>query len=1084
MSGMLLILPILGAILGGMLLGGFFGGVIIGALFGLGAGWVLRLIERIDSLQNQLDTTQQTLKRLEKTIADSVREAAAGEEIAPPQQVTPEAPVVTAKAIPPAAKTVREKSPETVRPTVPPATPVPPRPVVPPQPVVPPKPVVPPARETPPGEAERLPRETEPSPPRGRAPARAPELPPIMPEPNVLVELARRWIFGGNPLVKIGVVILFLGLGFALRYAAELGLLPLWLRYVGVAATGVGLIVFGWRWRGREDKYGLVLQGAGVGVLYLTTLSAMRLHPLLPMGPGFTLLFLVAALAAFLAVMEDAMILAVVAALGGFAAPVLASTGAGNHVVLFSYLTVVNLAILAIAWFRRWRLLNILGYVCSFGLGSAWAAEHYRDELFWTTEPFLLLLFGGYVLVTVLFARRTLADAGVSQASTFLEHVRQSSNEVKYVDGSLAFGVPFSAFWLQHLLVAPYQYGTAISAMGFSAFYFLLAYLLSKGTGKRYDLLAETLVALGAVFGTLSIPLLETDWTAAAWSIEAAGVYWIGYRQRQVHVRIFSFLVLIGSAVYFLPELRFATAGTVLDGPILSAALLTGSTGFVYWLMWRSTPDRLYDFEKDLRPIVVGFGAATLATIPLLLFASEWAAVALAIVGTALIYLSDRLSDRTVLGAGWGYQLAGGLLFLKTLETANTGAVLAGGWLGLLGACLLGTALLAGAALVAPNLFTRKPADDASATETPVSMALLAGLAFINLAPLFVLSWRMSAMIWPVVGTATLLWAVRSRHRGVIFFSIGLQGIAGFFHLRTRVIGDAVPALADDAVAFMNSGFVGPLVIALAGLACARLMHGRTHKEESDNSLGWVAIAWGGLWWAFGWVAEITRVVPDSAVTAALIVVTLATAWTWNLLSQRLDWPQLGEAVLVYLPALVMLGARDVLGNTGHPGAGWGALAWPAALVLHGLLLRRHKTRLTPLLPGCVHVVGVWLFIVLATVELRWWLLQWSVPATAWSLVGSMLVPAMYVWAMSRRESAGLVADTGVLYTLCHDGSAPACHLPARLALDYQCHQHWRCPAAYLSAGAQSSRVRLPGCPGQRVRLVASRSCSLEAFRI
>ena len=424
--------------------------------------------------------------------------------------------------------------------------------------------------------------------------------------------------------------------------------------------------------------------------------------------------------------------------------------------------------------------------------------------------------------------------------------------------------------------------------------------------------------------------------------------------------------------------------------------------------MWRAEPDLLYEYENDLRPIVAGFGAAMLATIPLLLFAREWAGPALAILGTALMYLSARLSDNTVLGGGWIYQLVGGLLFLTTLDTATSGAVLADGWLGLLGTCLVGTAMLAGVVLVAPDLFTRRPKDDASKTDVPVSVALLAGLAFINLAPLFVLSWRLSAMVWPVVGIATLLWAVRTRHKGVMFFSLGLQVIAGFFHLRTWVVGDVVPALADDAAAFMNSGFLGPLVIALAGLACARLMHGRSQKEEFDNSLGWIAIAWGGLWWAFAWTAEITRVVPDFGATAALIAVTLATAWTWSLLSQRLNWSQLGEAVLVYLPVLVILAARDVY-NAGHPGADWGALAWPAALVMHGVLLKRQgKGPLAPRPLDYAHAVGAWLFIVLATVEFRWWLLQWSDPATAWPLLGSMLVPATYVWAMSHQKVRGL----------------------------------------------------------------------------
>jgi uncharacterized membrane protein len=977
---MVFILILVGAVLGGMVLQDF-GGAILGGVLGYFAAWALRLNERLSKLENQQQELDKRVLRLRKDTED-----------VPAQRPAAKAKPAVEKTVskPPSEPAPEASSSKAAPREVPPAAPIPPQPIV------------PPPTKVPPSAVEHRPPKAKPARPAMTLPPRRPA--PEPPTPTLLADLVERWIFRGNPLVKIGGVVLFLGLAFALRYAAELGLLPLWLRYSAVAATGSALVVFGWRWRAREDNYGLILQGIGFGVLYLTTLAAMKLHPLLPLGAGFALLVLIAALAALLAVTEDSMVLAVVAALGGFAAPVLASTGAGNHIVLFSYLTVLNLGIVAIAWFKRWRVLNILGYVCSFGLGSAWATQHYRDELFWSTEPFLLLLFVIYVLITMLFARRTLADAEDSGDWSFGEHVRNASAELKYVDGTLAFGVPFSAFWVQHLLVEPYAYGTAISAMGFSAFYFLLAFLLVKGAGRRYLLLGETLIALGAVFGTLSIPLLETPWTAAAWAVEAAGVYWIGIRQRQLHVRLFAFLVLIGSAVYFLPELRLAFDGTVLDGPILAAALLALSTAFTYGLMWRAGDEGLAELEGGLRPIVVGFGAVMLATIPLLLLAAAWAAAALAILGAGLIYLSRWLTDRAVLGAGWAYQLAGGALFLGTLDAGSGGAVLGDGWLGLLQTCLVGVAMLAGAVILAPRMFTQRQAADEAGATPPVSAALLAGLAFLNLAPLFVLSWRASAMVWPVVGMATLVWAVSVRHKGAILFSLALQLLAGIFHLRTWAVGDVVPVAAEGAAAFIHSGFIGPAIIALAGLACGYLMHRGKRDEEFDNGLGWIAIGWGGLWWAFAWVMETVRVVPDDAVTPALIAVTLATALACSLGSRRLDWAQLGRATLAYLAVLVLLGLNDVLGGATHPGAGLGALAWPAALVIHGLLLRRLTATVEPRRLGHAHTVGVWLFVALGSFEAHWWLRQWFDPESAWPLLGAMLLPTAYVWSVTLRK--------------------------------------------------------------------------------
>ncbi len=96
------------------------------------------------------------------------------------------------------------------------------------------------------------------------------------------------------------------------------------------------MLVGGWRLRERRAGYALGLQGAGVGVLYLTTFAAFSLYHLLPPTLAFVLLAAIAVLSAFIAIAQDALILAVFGAGGGFLAPILASTGGGSHVALFS----------------------------------------------------------------------------------------------------------------------------------------------------------------------------------------------------------------------------------------------------------------------------------------------------------------------------------------------------------------------------------------------------------------------------------------------------------------------------------------------------------------------------------------------------------------------------------------------------------------------------------------------------------------------------------------------------------------------------------------------------------------------------
>ena len=47
-------------------------------------------------------------------------------------------------------------------------------------------------------------------------------------------------------MLRVGVVLLFLGLAFLLRYATEGMVVPIELRYAGVAAAALGLLGLGW----------------------------------------------------------------------------------------------------------------------------------------------------------------------------------------------------------------------------------------------------------------------------------------------------------------------------------------------------------------------------------------------------------------------------------------------------------------------------------------------------------------------------------------------------------------------------------------------------------------------------------------------------------------------------------------------------------------------------------------------------------------------------------------------------------------------------------------------------------------------
>lgn len=146
------------------------------------------------------------------------------------------------------------------------------------------------------GPAAALPPEL--APPAARVPRR-----PAPPSP--LVSAVHGYLTGGNTLVRVGVIVLFFGVAFLLRYVAEHSRLSIELRLSGVALGAIGLLVLGWRLRRRRAGYAFALQGGAVGILYLTVFAALRLYALLPPTLAFTVLVLIAALSAVLAVLQD-----------------------------------------------------------------------------------------------------------------------------------------------------------------------------------------------------------------------------------------------------------------------------------------------------------------------------------------------------------------------------------------------------------------------------------------------------------------------------------------------------------------------------------------------------------------------------------------------------------------------------------------------------------------------------------------------------------------------------------------------------------------------------------------------------------
>lgn len=390
---------------------------------------------------------------------------------------------------------------------------------------------------------------------------------------NIVTSLwasATQWFFGENLVVRVGALVLLVGVVLLLKLASQYIEVSMPVRMALVALGGLVITAVGYRTTAKKRSYGLTLQGVGFAVIYLTVFASFKLYGLLPSTLTFGVLALLAGLTVMFSVWQNALPLAVLAFGGAFFAPILVSRPDGSVVMLFSYYLLLNIAVAVIAHYRTWKLLNALSLAVTFGLAYVWGFRAFSaNSAGWLSLRWQLLgLLVGHMALYLFIAVRY-SQQVVSYNQALLQmNTGVAKRPIISIDSGLLFGTALLGFGLMASLLNDLPYHLAFASSALSAIYLSLGLWLLKHHRRSiagdpqannqfdnsFELLIEASLALGCGFLALVIPLaLSAKWISIGWAVQGAALVWLGARTQRrwtvyfgLALQAFSIVLLVG----------------------------------------------------------------------------------------------------------------------------------------------------------------------------------------------------------------------------------------------------------------------------------------------------------------------------------------------------------------------------------------------------------------------------------------------------------------------------------------------------------------------------------------------------------
>lgn len=354
----------------------------------------------------------------------------------------------------------------------------------------------------------------------------------------------KSWIFNGNPVLKVAIVVLVIGLILLLRFATEHWQLSLGLKLTMVALLSVGTSILGLSLLNKNRSFALALDALGLAGLFLTLFFAYYNQVIASLSMAAVGFIVIMACTLTLSLRQQSIELALMAMIIAYIAPFTLPVRDATAVELVAYYLVINIAVAIISTLRPWKILNQISFLATSLIGSIYTSIN-GDVL---ERELLTLLIMAHTAIFVWLGFRF---------SQLL--VKQAINQLALkpvFDLALIFSAPIVAYSCMYLMYFEEIAWQAGISFGFAVIFAVL-YQLAK-RNQSIGLISQSYLSLCFIFLVIIPPiLLPEEWSVTGWALQGLLIFIFAlYRHSSISLYLAMGLLAVAglSSLYYLVE--------------------------------------------------------------------------------------------------------------------------------------------------------------------------------------------------------------------------------------------------------------------------------------------------------------------------------------------------------------------------------------------------------------------------------------------------------------------------------------------------------------------------------------------------